>query len=185
MLNRKAVLAAVAALALAAAGVAAAAAVTNPQGFRTLAASSSSGTVTLHKTKLGKVLATRSGMTLYLFKADKRGKSACYGQCATYWPPLLKKGALTAGTGLKAKLLGTTKRKNGTRQVTYAGHPLYRFKLDKHAGEVEGQGQDFFGGKWYVLSAAGRTVTKSATSTTTSSTTTTAAPTTTCAYGGC
>lgn len=175
MLNKKVVLAAVAALALAAAGAATAAAIT----------SSSSGTVTLHQTKLGRVLATRAGMTLYLFKADKRGKSACYGQCATYWPPLLKKGALTAGTGLKAKLLGTTKRKNGTRQVTYAGHPLYRFKLDKHAGEVEGQGQDFFGGKWYALSAAGRTITKSATSTTTSSTTTTTAPTTTCAYGGC
>lgn len=173
MLKKKAVLAAVAALALAAAGAATAAAIT----------SSSSGTVTLHQTKLGKVLATRAGMSLYLFKADKHGKSACYGSCATYWPPLLKKGALTAGTGLKAKLLGTTKRKNGTRQVTYAGHPLYRFKLDKHAGEVEGQGQDFFGGKWYVLSAAGRTITKSTTSTT--STTTTTAPTTTCAYGGC
>lgn len=182
MLNKKAVLAAVAALALAAAGVAAAAAVTNPQSFRTLAASSSSGTVTLHKTKLGKVLATRSGMTLYLFKADKRGKSACYGQCATYWPPLLKKGALTAGTGLKAKLLGTTKRKNGTRQVTYAGHPLYRFKLDKHAGEVEGQAKDFFGGKWYAVSAGGLAVTKTST---TSTGTTTTAPTTTCAYGGC
>jgi predicted lipoprotein with Yx(FWY)xxD motif len=177
MLKKKVVLAVVAALALAAAGAGAAAAVTHSQ--------SSSGTVMLRTTKLGKVLATRTGMTLYLFKADKKGKSACYGQCATYWPPLLKKGALTAGTGLKAKLLGTTKRKDGTRQVTYAGHPLYRFKLDKHAGEVEGQGQDFFGGKWYVLSAAGRTVTKAATSTTTSSTTTTTAPTTTCAYGGC
>ena len=172
MLKTKVVLAVVAALALAAAGAAAAAAVTHSQ--------SSSGTVTLRTTKLGKVLAPRTGMTLYLFKADKKGKSACYGQCATYWPPLLKKGALTAGTGLKAKLLGTTKRKNGTRQVTYAGHPLYRFKLDKHAGEVEGQGQDFFGGKWYVLSAAGRTVTKSATTT---STTTTTPTTTTNPYG--
>ena len=174
MLKKKVVLAAVVAMALAAAGAAAAAAVTHSQ--------SSSGTVTLHTTKLGKVLATRAGMTLYLFKADKKGKSACYGQCATYWPPLLKKGALTAGTGLKAKLLGTTKRKNGTRQVTYAGHPLYRFKLDKAAGDVAGQGQDFFGGKWYALSAAGRTVTRSATST---NTTTTTPGTTTCAYGYC
>jgi predicted lipoprotein with Yx(FWY)xxD motif len=175
MLNRKAVLAAVAALALAAAGVATAAAVTHSQ--------SSSGTITLHSTKLGKVLATRAGMTLYLFKVDKNGKSACYGKCATYWPPLMKTGKLTAGTGLKASLLGTTKRKNGTRQVTYAGHPLYRFKLDKRAGQVAGQGQNFFGGKWYALSAAGRAVTKT-TSTTTTNTTTTA-PTTTCTYGGC
>jgi predicted lipoprotein with Yx(FWY)xxD motif len=182
MLKRKVVLAAVASLALGVAGVAAAAAVTHPQSFRTLASRSTSGTVTLHTTKVGKVLANRAGMTLYLFRADKRGKSACYGQCATYWPPLLKQGALTAGTGVKAKLLGTTKRKNGTLQVTYAGHPLYRFKLDKKVGQVAGQGQDFFGGKWYVLSSAGTAVTKAATTTTTTTTTT---PTTTCAYGGC
>jgi predicted lipoprotein with Yx(FWY)xxD motif len=174
--KKKVALLAVAALALAGAGVATAAAVTYSQ--------SSSGTVTLHKTKLGKVLATRSGMTLYLFKADKSSKSSCYGQCAKYWPPLLKKGTLTAGTGLKAKLLGTTKRKNGTRQVTYAGHPLYRFKLDKEVGEVGGQGEDFFGGKWYAVSAGGRAVTRSGSSTTTTNTTTTT-PTTTCAYGGC
>jgi predicted lipoprotein with Yx(FWY)xxD motif len=185
MLSKKVVLAPVAALALAIAGVAAAAAVTNPQAFRTLAASSSSGTVTLHKTKLGKVLATRGGMTLYLFKKDKGGKSSCYGQCAAYWPPLMKKGKVTAGTGLKAKLLGTTKRRNGTRQVTYGGHPLYGFKLDKHAGEVEGQGEDFFGGKWFAVSGAGRAVTKTVTTTTTTDDTTTTAPTTTCAYGGC
>jgi predicted lipoprotein with Yx(FWY)xxD motif len=177
MVTKKVVLAAVVAVALAAAGVAAAAAVTNPQTFRTLAAGSSSGTLTLHSTKLGKVIATRGGMTLYLFKKDKSGKSSCYGQCATYWPPLIKKGKLTAGTGLKAKLLGTTKRKDGTRQVTYAGHPLYGFKLDKHAGEVEGQGQDFFGGKWFAVSSAGRAITKSASSgTTTTTPTTTTSP---------
>ena len=178
MLNKKVVLAAVAALALAATGVAAAAAVTNPQSFRTLASSSSSGTVTLHKTKLGNVLATRSGMTLYLFKHDKGTKSSCYGQCASYWPPLLKKGKLTAGTGLKAKLLGTTKRKNGTRQVTYAGHPLYRFVQDTKAGAVTGQGQDFFGGKWYAVSSGGRAITKapSTTATTVTTPTTTTSP---------
>ena len=66
--------------------------------------------------------------------------------------------------------------------MTYAGHPLYRFKLDKGAGQVAGQGQDFFGGKWYALSAAGRAVTKTTPITTN---TTTTAPTTTCAYGGC
>jgi predicted lipoprotein with Yx(FWY)xxD motif len=184
MLKKKVVLAVVTALALGVAGVVAATAVANPESFRSLAASSSTRTVTLHKTTVGKVLATSTGMSLYLFKADKRGKSACYGQCATYWPPLLKKGKLTAGTGLKAKLLGTTKRKNGTLQVTYAGHPLYRFKLDKKVGQVAGQGQDFFGGKWYVLSSAGTAVTKAPAATTTTNATTTA-PTTTCAYGGC
>src|SRR5207248_9773541 len=58
--------------------------------------------VTLHKTKIGNVLATSSGRTLYLFMKDRNRKSACYGQCATYWPPLMKKGALRAGAGVKA-----------------------------------------------------------------------------------
>jgi predicted lipoprotein with Yx(FWY)xxD motif len=143
-------LAVVAAVALAAAGVAAAAAVTHQS-------SAVSGTVNLHKTKLGKVLAGKSGKTLYLFVVDKHGKSACYGKCATFWPPLLA-GKPTAGTGVKAGLLGTTKRKNGTKQVTYAGHPLYFFKLDKSAGQTNGEGQDFFGGKWWGVNSAGRAV---------------------------
>ena len=180
MLKKKVVLAAVAAFALAAAGVAAAAVVTHPRSFRTLASSSSTGSVTLHTTKVGKVLATRTGMTLYLFRADKHGKSACYGQCATYWPPLLKKGALTAGTGVKAKLLGTTKRRNGTLQVTYAGHPLYRFKLDTKAGQTKGEGSKAFGAEWYVVSPKGSKVEKGMSSSSSSSTNTTS----TDPYGG-
>jgi predicted lipoprotein with Yx(FWY)xxD motif len=159
----------VAVIALAAAGVAAAAAVTHQS-------SSSSGTVNLNKTKLGKVLATKSGMTLYLFKIDKKGSSACYGQCATYWPPLLTKAKPSAGTGVKANLLGTIKRKNGTKQVTYAGHPLYLFKLDKQAGQVNGEGQDFFGGKWYGVNASGNAVTHAPAGGTTSTPTTTTSP---------
>lgn len=161
-------LATVAAVALAVAGVAAAAAVTH-QG------SAASGTVNLHKTKLGKVLAGKSGKTLYLFMADKNGKSACYGKCANFWPPLLA-GKPTAGTGVKAALLGTTKRKNGTKQVTYAGHPLYFFKLDKSAGQTNGEGQDFFGGKWWGVNSSGKAVKHAAGGgggTTTSPTTTT------------
>ncbi len=168
-MSRKAIVAAVVALALAAAGVAAAAAVTHQR--------TSKGTVTLHPTKLGKVLATRSGMTLYLFMADRKGRSNCNGQCATYWPPLIAKGKPTAGTGVKANLLGTIKRKNGTKQVTYAGHPLYRFKLDKAAGQVNGEGQDFFGGKWYGVNASGKAVTHApAAGGTTSTPTTTTSP---------
>jgi predicted lipoprotein with Yx(FWY)xxD motif len=176
-MSKKVVVVAVLALALAAAGVAAAAAVT-----RQSSTSGAKGTVDLHKTSLGKVLATKSGMTLYLFMADrKRGKSACYGQCATYWPPLLSAHKPTVGAGLKAKLLGTIKRKNGTRQVTYAGHPLYRFKLDKKAGQVAGEGQDFFGGLWWGVSAAGKAVKHASPAGTTTGATTTA-PTTTYRY---
>jgi len=63
-----------------------------------------------------------------------------------------------AVTGVRASLLGTTKRKTGAKQVTYAGHPLYYFKLDKAAGQTNGEGLDFFGGKWYGVNAAGRAV---------------------------
>ena len=155
---KRTVLVAVLGIALAAAGVAAAAAVTH-QSSRSLAASSATaGRVTLHKTKLGKVLATSSGRTLYLFMKDKNGRSSCYRQCASYWPPLMKKGTLRAGTGVKAKLLGTTMRKNGKRQVTYNHHPLYLYTADTGAGQVSGQGLSFFGGKWYVISAAGRAI---------------------------
>ena len=155
---KRTVLAVVVGVALAVAGVAAAAAVTH-QSSRSLAASSATaGRLTLHKTKLGKVLATSSGRTLYLFMKDKGGRSACYGQCAGYWPPLMKKGALSAGAGVKARLLGTTKRKNGKRQVTYNCHPVYLFSLDKGPGQIAGQRQNFFGGRWYVVSAAGKAI---------------------------
>jgi predicted lipoprotein with Yx(FWY)xxD motif len=144
--------AAVLAFALAAAGVAAAAVVTHQS---TASSNATAGRVTLHQTKVGKVLATSSGRTLYLFMADKHGRSACYGKCAANWPPLVKKGKVSAATGVKANLLATTKRKTGQLQVTYKGHPLYLFKLDHGAGQIAGQGLNFFGGKWFVVSAAG------------------------------
>jgi predicted lipoprotein with Yx(FWY)xxD motif len=178
---KRTVLGAVLAVALAAAGVAAAAAVTHQSSAPSNA---TAGRVTLHKTKIGNVLATSSGRTLYLFLKDKNRKSSCYGKCATFWPPLMKKGALRAGAGVKAKLLGTTKRKNGKAQVTYRGHPLYLFKLDHASGQIEGQGQNTFGAKWYALSASGTANKKAppAGGGTTTSTTTTG---TTCGIYGC
>jgi predicted lipoprotein with Yx(FWY)xxD motif len=177
---KRTVLGAALAVALAAAGVAAAAAVTH-QG--SAASSATAGRVTLHTTKIGKVLATSSGRTLYLFMKDRHGKSACYGKCATYWPPLMKKGALHAAAGVKASLLGTTKRKNGKAQVTYKGHPLYLFKFDHASGQIAGQGQNTFGAKWFALSASGSANKKAhpAGGTTTSTTTTG----TTCGIYGC
>jgi predicted lipoprotein with Yx(FWY)xxD motif len=166
---KKIVAAAIVALVLAAAGVATAAAVTHQT-------SGATGTVNLHRTKLGKVLAAKTGKTLYLFMADRHGRSACYGKCATFWPPLLSARKPTAGTGIKAKLLGMVKRKNGTRQVTYRGHPLYFFKLDKKAGQTAGEGQDFFGGKWWGVNSAGKAVKQASSPSPTTSTTT---PTTT------
>src|SRR4029077_13587006 len=120
---------------------------------------------------------------LYLFMADKHGKSACYGKCAVNWPPLMKKGTVSASAGVKAALLGTTARRTGALQVTYKGHPLYLFKLDHAAGQIAGQGLNFFGGKWFVVSAAG-----SANKTAPPAgggTTTMGGPTTTCGVYGC
>jgi predicted lipoprotein with Yx(FWY)xxD motif len=121
-------------------------------------ASTKTSTIALKSTAVGKVVVGANGRTLYLFTADKGKKSACYGQCASYWPPLIA-GKPTAGTGLNAAMLGTTKREDGKLQVTYHGHPLYYFLLDKKAGDVKGQGYVHFGGAWWVVSAAGRKIT--------------------------
>ena len=179
---KRTVLAAAVGIVLAAAGVAAAAAVTHQS---TASSSATAGRVTLHKTKIGKVLATSSGRTLYLFMKDKNRKSACYRQCATDWPPLMKKGKVSAGAGVKAVLLGTTKRKNGKLQVTYKGHPLYLFKFDHAAGQVAGQRQNFFGGLWYVVSASGSANKKAPPAGGTTSTSTTSTTGTTCGIYGC
>jgi len=112
-------------------------------------------TIGIATTPLGKFVVDSRGKTLYLFEADKRGKSACYGACAKAWPPVLVIGKPKAGPGARAALLGVVKRKDGKEQVTYRGHPLYRFFKDTKRGQVKGQGLDFFGGEWYVLTPAG------------------------------
>ena len=114
--------------------------------------------VKVHKTGLGRVLVDQRGRTLYLFEADEFGRTACYGKCATAWPPLLTSGQPRAAAGAHAALLGTTKRKDGKLQVTYAGYPLYLFVKDAKAGQTLGQGLDGFGGEWYVLDAKGRKI---------------------------
>jgi predicted lipoprotein with Yx(FWY)xxD motif len=114
--------------------------------------------VNVRTTSLGKILVTAQGRTLYLFAPDKRGKSTCYGSCASYWPPLLVTGKPTAGTGVKASLLGVTVRKDGKHQVTYNGHPLYAYVGDTAAGKTSGEGLDLSGGLWWVVSPAGTAV---------------------------
>jgi predicted lipoprotein with Yx(FWY)xxD motif len=121
-------------------------------------ASTKTSTVSLRTTQAGKVLVAANGRTLYLFTADKGGKSACYGKCASVWPPLIA-ASPTVGTGLRASMLGTTKRTDGKLQVTYGGHPLYVFAKDKQAGDVRGEGIVHFGGTWWVVSAAGKPLT--------------------------
>jgi predicted lipoprotein with Yx(FWY)xxD motif len=104
---------------------------------------------------LGRILVDSRGRTLYLFLKDKKGKSACYGACAAYWPPLIASGKPRAISGAKASLLGTTRRHDGRLQVTYRHQPLYRYAGDSSKGDTNGQGLDDSGGKWWVLSPAG------------------------------
>jgi predicted lipoprotein with Yx(FWY)xxD motif len=118
-----------------------------------------SGTVKVASTGLGKILVNSSGLTLYLFEADKGATSDCSGACAAAWPPLVTSGKPTAGGGVNASLLGTTKRSDGTTQVTYNGHPLYRFASDTKPGDTTGQGVNGFGALWYGLSTAGSPIT--------------------------
>jgi predicted lipoprotein with Yx(FWY)xxD motif len=106
-------------------------------------------------TALGTILVDSQGRTLYLFTHDSGGTSMCSGACATAWPPLLANGTPTAAAGASASLLGTTKRADGTTQVTYHGHPLYRFVTDVNPGQTNGQGVVAFGGSWFAVTDAG------------------------------
>ena len=119
-------------------------------------ASSKSAQVNVRATSLGKVIVDSNGHTLYLYAPDKMGKSSCYGECATFWPPLMKTSATLAGPGVKASLITTTKRKNGKLQLVYNGHPLYRFAKDKKSGQANGQGLNAAGGLWWVLAPVGQ-----------------------------
>lgn len=112
--------------------------------------------INLGNTRLGQILVDSTGLTVYLFLADSNAMSACNSaSCVQYWPPVLTNGTPQAGAGVSASLLGTIKRADGSTQVTYNGHPLYRFVSDKAAGDETGQGVNAFGAPWYVVSPSG------------------------------
>src|SRR3954469_14275239 len=127
-------------------------------------ASGQAATVGVANTSLGNVLVDLKGRTLYLFKKDTGTKSTCSGACAAAWPPLQASGKPTVGSGASASMVGTTKRSDGKTQVTYNGHPLYTFVMDKKAGDTNGQGVTAFGASWFALSSAGNQATGTASS---------------------
>jgi len=100
---------------------------------------------------LGKVIVDSEGLTLYYFEKDKGGKSACYSACASAWSPLTTDGAPRAMGGAESSKLGTTNRKDGATQVTYADWPLYTYAADAKPGEDNGTDVDSFGATWYPL----------------------------------
>ena len=117
-----------------------------------------STTLTARDSDYGRILFDGSNRALYAFTRDRRGgPSTCYGACAAAWPPYIVSGKLTAGAGTKRSLFGTTRRRDGKRQLTYRGWPLYYYVHDG-VGQVLCQNVREFGGLWLVVRPSGQLV---------------------------
>ena len=136
------------------------AATTSSAGGAARAQDSRAAKIQLRHTELGKVLVDSSGFTVYRFSKDPRNSDTCVkiSECTNLWPPLTSSGRPVAGPGVQAALLSTIKLPGGGRQVTYAGHPLYRYSAATEKGETGYVGAQQFGGSWYALNAGGGTV---------------------------
>lgn len=123
---------------------------------------SGSGPVTIetHSGPMGSYLTDGSGKTVYLFAKDKGHTSTCSGSCATYWPPVTTNGSPKGAGQVHSGELATSKRSDGSSQVTYNGHPLYYYIQDKSAGDTKGQGLNLSGGLWWLVSPSGSALTK-------------------------
>jgi predicted lipoprotein with Yx(FWY)xxD motif len=115
-------------------------------------------TVTVRDSRFGRILFDGRGFVLYAFTKDTRGASDCYGACAEAWPPYLVQGRPAAGAGARDGLVGTTRRRDGTRQLTYAGRPVYSYVGDRAPGQILCQDVVEFGGRWLVVDAGGTLV---------------------------
>jgi predicted lipoprotein with Yx(FWY)xxD motif len=124
------------------------------------AASSSSSATTVRTAggSPGTHLVDGSGRTLYLWVADSGSSSTCSGPCADAWPPFTAKGTPKASGAVRQSLLGTSARSDGTREVTYDGHPLYFYAGDTAPGQANGQGSTEFGAAWWVVTPAGQAI---------------------------
>jgi predicted lipoprotein with Yx(FWY)xxD motif len=118
----------------------------------------SRGTVGARTSAYGTVLFDGRGFVLYAFTHDSRGRSTCAGACAKVWPPYVVRRRAVAAAGADAKLLGATRRSDGTMQVTYAGRPLYYYVGDRKPGQILCQNVSEFGGLWLVVRPTGKPV---------------------------
>lgn len=123
-----------------------------PANAPTMAPATSVTLAVAQNATLGSFLADSQGRTLYLFMKDTKNTSNCYNGCATTWPPLVSANTPAFGDGIKADLVGTTQRKDGSTQITYNGWPLYYYAPDKAPGDTKGQG---VGGVWFVITPTG------------------------------
>ena len=132
--------------------------------------SSGSGVaISTAKGPMGIYLTGSSGRAIYLWTADKGGRSACSGACASTWTPLTSSATPSVSGGVQASQLGTTTRADGTKQVTYNGHPLYYYSADTGAGQTTGQGTNSFGAKWWLIAPSGSGIIPGSSSSNTSS----------------
>lgn len=122
------------------------------------AAPATKPTVTVRSSSYGEILFDGKGFVLYAFTKDSKAVSRCSGECARAWPPYIARGELRVGTGLDGARLGTTKRPDGSRQVTYAGRPLYYYVGDRSPGEIRCHNVSEFGGLWLVVRGRGALV---------------------------
>ena len=121
-------------------------------------AASNAPSVRTGSSRYGRVLFDGVGRVLYTFARDRGKASTCYGGCAAAWPPFTVNPAPKAGAGVSSRLVGTTRRRDGSLQVTYAGHPLYYFTGDRKPGQITCQNVSSFGGLWLVINPNGRPV---------------------------
>jgi predicted lipoprotein with Yx(FWY)xxD motif len=117
--------------------------------------STAASVVSTKTSSLGTFLVDGQGRTLYLWDADHGPRSTCTAACAQAWPPLTTTGAPKASGAVKSSLLGTATRADGSREVTYAGHPLYTYAGDTRPGQTTGEGSDSFGAPWWTVTTAG------------------------------
>jgi len=111
-------------------------------------------TITAAGSDYGTVLFDATGQAVYLFDVETTAEPRCYGACADAWPPVLTSGDPQGGPRVQDNLLGTTRRTDGTTQVTYAGQPMYFYA---HEGKHEVKCHDVFlnGGNWYAVQVDG------------------------------
>lgn len=113
------------------------------------------GAITVRRSRFGRVIFDGGGRALYLFTRERTARPRCYGPCAVAWPPLLVTRAPRAGAGARSALIGTTRRRDGTRQATYRGHPLYYYVDDREPGQILCHDVVEFGGTWLVVTPRG------------------------------
>ena len=117
--------------------------------------------VVLGASDYGRILFNADRQAIYLFDEEESAKAECYGECAAAWPPVYANGKPRLGRGLDPDLLGTTKRRNGRKQITYGGHPLYYY-AHEGPGQVLCHDIEEFGGLWLVVRKSGRPAPSSA-----------------------